>query len=53
MAGASLLPMSLLICRPISPLMGGVAARVGSRILLSIAGRWGWRSGMLLMTRMS
>jgi EmrB/QacA subfamily drug resistance transporter len=51
MAGAALLPMSLLLSA-ISPLMGGIAARVGPRILLSI-GPVGAGAGMLMMTRMA
>jgi EmrB/QacA subfamily drug resistance transporter len=51
MAGASLLPLPLLISA-VSPLMGGIAARTGSRLLLS-AGPLGVAVGMLLMTRVS
>jgi EmrB/QacA subfamily drug resistance transporter len=51
MAGASLLPLPLLISA-VSPLMGGIAARTGSRLLLS-AGPLGVAAGMLLMTRVS
>jgi EmrB/QacA subfamily drug resistance transporter len=51
MAGAALLPLPLLIS-VVSPLMGGIAARVGSRIPLTV-GPLGVAAGLLLMTRVS
>ncbi len=50
-AGAALLPLPLIIAA-VSPLMGGVAARIGSRIPLTV-GPMGVAAGMALLMRVS